>query len=108
MYQTAHGKPCPYCRRIMRVSARLEERPTRDHLIPRPQRRVGEPSVIVMVCYRCNHNRGNLTLEQWLERLDSAGDDRALHVSSFLRGERLQRVLKRASKEKFSGIIFSD
>src|SRR4051812_15940441 len=65
----ALGRPCPYCGVLMDLCHR---RPTRDHVIPRNYG--GETSrrqrrLRLIVCARCNTDKGHRTVEKWLTLL---------------------------------------
>ena len=76
----AIGTPCPYCGQTMQIPDRP---PSRDHIKPRSKgyRLDGNRT---LVCCRCNHDKGSLSLGQWLTRLTRAEDARADHVSAFI------------------------
>jgi hypothetical protein len=92
------GKPCPYCRVTM-TSPRIykgngaayfepgmrnrKDSATKDHVIPR-SRLWGLAHRILVVCARCNNDKGNETLEEWLATLIARKDIRALHVRNLL------------------------
>ena len=79
------GKPCPYCSCEMTAVGRHQA--TRDHKHPRSKGgTLGKRNKIV-VCARCNNDKGSLTLEKWLERLKTAGDPRAEKVGWVLLDE---------------------
>jgi 5-methylcytosine-specific restriction endonuclease McrA len=74
------GSPCPYCGQTMQIPDRP---PSRDHIKPRSKghRLDGNRA---LVCRRCNHDKGSLSLGQWLTRLSRVGDSRADHVAAFI------------------------
>lgn len=69
-------KPCPYCGRKMESSP-LNCRPTRDHVYPNGRIRNNR---WIVCCSKCNHDKGNLWLETWLQKLIAANDRRAFLV----------------------------
>lgn len=82
------GKPCPYCRSIMRydVSGR---HPTRDHILPRARLRwlpgaMHHAENIVMACHDCNNDKGSMFLIEWWAALMHAGDERVKPVAAFI------------------------
>jgi len=79
----AIGTPCPYCGEVMDTGQRA---PSRDHI--RSYKRGGrlaDPNNRVIVCQRCNSDKGHLSLEAFRNRLARAGDPRAVHVEAFMR-----------------------
>lgn len=57
---TSHGKPCPYCQRLMdRGTFKLQ--PTRDHIVP--QSRGGSARLIC--CLTCNGIKADMMPEAW-------------------------------------------
>ena len=55
-----HGKPCPYCKRLMqKFHPKLE--PTRDHIVPRSR----NGREIIIACIQCNGIKGNMLPGQW-------------------------------------------
>jgi hypothetical protein len=56
--------------------------PTRDHVIPRS---VMPAMGTIVVCRRCNLDKGNRTLDQWHALLTEVGDARAKVVAEFMR-----------------------
>jgi hypothetical protein len=77
----AIGSACSYCGQTMQIPDRP---PSRDHIKPRSK---GYPLAgnLALVCCRCNHDKGSLSLGQWLTRLSRASDARADHVAAFMR-----------------------
>jgi 5-methylcytosine-specific restriction endonuclease McrA len=74
--------PCPYCRRIMDGRRPLHATyPTKDHVIP--QARGGERTVLV--CRRCNMDKGSSPIQGWLALLERRRDPRALFVAGFIK-----------------------
>lgn len=70
------GLPCPYCGRPM-------QNPTRDHI--RPVRYGGSLTDAnkAIVCDPCNHDKGHLTLKDWLRKLRRENDPREPIVKAF-------------------------
>lgn len=81
-----YGKPCPYCGVAMKH--RGERLATRDHKLARSNggRLTAENRIIV--CKKCNAEKGSYTLGEWHERLRQAGDPRAPLVWAVLAQER--------------------
>lgn len=85
----AVDKPCPYCNAQMRYP---DHRPTRDHLLSRVHRVMLPDDALasivdvnkIVVCHVCNHAKKSHTLIEWLGRLISGRDPRAVHVSAFI------------------------
>jgi 5-methylcytosine-specific restriction endonuclease McrA len=86
------GAPCRYCGQAMQIPDRP---PSRDHIKPRSK---GYPLAgnLALVCCRCNHDKGSLSLGQWLTRLSRAGDPRADHVETFMRTRGVEFELPKA------------
>jgi hypothetical protein len=79
------GKPCPYCQTEMAATHRGNF-PSRDHVVPRKHRR-GLKSPIIICCYACNHDKGDLLLSEWVEivRRRGTGDmKRLLGLEAFM------------------------
>lgn len=79
------GTPCAYCAEPMtdiegpnHPDAR---HPTHDHIDPRSRGGSNWPRNLLVACYRCNHEKGSMTLQEWHALLQSSGDDRARHVA---------------------------
>jgi len=53
---------CPYCLKPM-----SPKEMTRDHVIPKSRGGKTEESNIIIVCKRCNQEKGALTLEEYKE-----------------------------------------
>ena len=62
-----HGEPCEYCKREMRgdVASDHPLRATRDHYMPKSQRRGDDEVIIVMACFTCNQIKADRFPEQW-------------------------------------------
>jgi 5-methylcytosine-specific restriction endonuclease McrA len=54
-----------------------------DHIKPR-SKGYSLDGNLALVCCHCNHDKGSLSLGQWLTRLSRAGDPRADHVAAFI------------------------
>jgi len=78
----AKGRPCPYCGVPMTRQGKY--RATRDHVMPRALGHDLNNGNCAIVCFRCNNEKADLTLEQWFYRLAHLSDRRALHVLRFL------------------------
>lgn len=63
----AVGKPCPYCDRIMSDRGLPSDRrfPTREHLLSRSRGGRLSPENRLIVCARCNEDKGDRTLAEW-------------------------------------------
>lgn len=87
--RAAHGRPCPYCEMPMQVRSRKHgvapsrdpAFPTRDHVVPRSQ---ASGLGTVIVCYRCNQDKRDLTLPAWLSVLTAQEDPRAVIVRAYM------------------------
>ena len=78
------GPLCHWCGRLtvdpLQVGDAADEAQTVDHLDTRQGRRsVRDPFRAVIACYRCNHDRGCLTVEEWQAVLEV----RAMRTRSF-------------------------
>lgn len=101
----SNGKTCPYCAVIMRVYRSLQQKqrndapnfPTRDHVIPR-SRMPGQGTIIV--CRKCNGDKGDRTLPEWLVVLVEAGDPRVDHVKKFMNENAAAKQKRPSLKER--------
>jgi hypothetical protein len=57
-----------------------DRQPTFDHVVPKRLRVYGHRALKVIVCRRCNRDKKDYTLREWLWRLTHGGDPRAVHV----------------------------
>jgi hypothetical protein len=73
----AIGKPCAYCGDPM-------AEPTRDHIRPRSKGGTLAPHNKALACQRCNTDKGSRSLASWLQRLEKAGDPRAVFVATLI------------------------
>lgn len=84
----AHGRPCPYCGTQMSVGHGRRKKlnrpnsPSRDHLIPKS---LMPAQGTIVVCRRCNSDKGQLLLDEWEERLRAIGDPRAPIIRDFMK-----------------------
>lgn len=87
----AHGRPCPYCQKTMRVGtgrkngkarSNQPDFPTRDHVIPKS---VMPAQGTLIVCSQCNNDKGNKTLDRWHQNLCERGDPRAPIVKRLMK-----------------------
>jgi len=63
---------CMYCERIMKEQPKRGKAPltrTKDHIIPKSLGGDLSRYNKLHCCYACNHNKGNLTLKEWREKL---------------------------------------
>lgn len=74
------GERCPYCNITMRGTKNRLDSPTRDHIVPRS--RAGKRTIIV--CRRCNQDKADRDLEEWLGVLEETRDLRRRSVSILL------------------------
>lgn len=74
------GKPCPYCGQPMRQG---RSRPSPDHLWPRSKGGASGLN-IVYACQQCNHDKAEMTIDEWLAKLERNSDRRARHVKAFI------------------------
>lgn len=80
----AKGQPCPYCAQVMGGKVTNALYPTVDHIVPRSQGGLTEQRNIAIVCRRCNEDKDDMGLEQWVRLLRMRGDKRAEIVASFV------------------------
>jgi 5-methylcytosine-specific restriction endonuclease McrA len=76
----AIGSFCPYCGQTMQIPDRP---PSRDHIKPR-SKGYALAGNLALVCCHCNHDKGSLSLGQWLTHLTRVEDTRADHVEAFI------------------------
>jgi 5-methylcytosine-specific restriction endonuclease McrA len=76
------GKPCPFCGHTMRIGS--PRPPSRDHLKPRSRGGTFAKGNKLIVCRPCNHDKGDRTLREWLERLVALEDPRAGLVQNLI------------------------
>lgn len=69
-----HGEFCPYCGKLMMFGT--PRVPTRDHVYPRSLGGTLAESNRLIVCRPCNHDKSNMTLEQFARRLEAKRDER--------------------------------
>ena len=62
LYATSETFVCPYCLKEFPTS-----KGTRDHKNPYSRFHDNSPENIVMACMNCNHEKGALTVEEYLE-----------------------------------------
>ena len=75
------GKPCPYCRQPMRATGAHEATP--DHMVAHSKGgRAGQN--ILYVCRKCNLDKAELSLSEFLTKLERDGDKRAKTVRQFI------------------------
>lgn len=55
---------CPYCGRLI-VPGHPELAPTRDHVLPRSK----GGTALLIVCWRCNNDKGDTMPDVYLDRL---------------------------------------
>jgi 5-methylcytosine-specific restriction endonuclease McrA len=72
------GRPCPYCGRSMAHKGTL--RASWDHVHPKAKGGRLEDGNGLIVCQRCNSDKGDRTIGEWLDALRTEGDSRARHV----------------------------
>lgn len=63
---SANGKSCPYCGRLMRIDGPRSVWPTRDHVLPLSK----QGTAILIVCWDCNHRKGDIMPDVFLETLN--------------------------------------
>jgi hypothetical protein len=82
------GTPCAYCK--VEMTRRGEQtRVTRDHIVPvvaYRTRKVPRPTGnnIAWVCHRCNNDKADKMIDDWLDELRAADDPRTPVVAKFL------------------------
>ena len=65
---TAQQLPCPYCGNAM--DGTCGRFPTRDHIVPKSRGGArGDPSNILVVCFKCNNQKGDMLLSEWIMEL---------------------------------------
>jgi 5-methylcytosine-specific restriction endonuclease McrA len=69
------GSPCPYCGAPM-------EQPVSNHVRPMVYGGSLTDANKLVVCQRCDHDKGQLTLTAWAARLRAAGDPRLTIVTA--------------------------
>lgn len=80
--------PCPYCRKQMLVLVRRLA-PTRDHVHPKSRGGSDGPENILVVCSKCNNDKGNLTLAEFAGTLEWRCDPRERYVRQVIEARRL-------------------
>lgn len=79
-----HGVKCPYCGASYTEALEQPRSKTVDHVWPRSRFPEKCNSVLADCCRRCNGQKGNFTLEEWLEVLIRSGDPRVPYVQKCL------------------------
>jgi 5-methylcytosine-specific restriction endonuclease McrA len=96
--QHFEGKPCPYCGQEMQCD-QPTKRPTLDHL--RPKSKGGNlHGNCLVVCSRCNHHKGSMSLHAfaaYLERKRDPRADRVRRVAAVLGGNPVA-IFRRGSR----------
>ena len=95
----SHGNVCPYCKQKMFVSTQKKAQndprfPTRDHVIPKS---VTPNSVKVIVCRKCNIDKKNNDLNEWLKILIKNNDKRAFIVKNLIDKPLIRSEFKKES-----------
>lgn len=87
----AVGKPCAYCAEPMTGATHKDNGATLEHIRPHalcsPFTAIGgtpRPWDRAMACRRCNGDKGDAFLGEWLVRLRIGGDPRAPIVRAFI------------------------
>lgn len=95
-----HGRACPYCGVIMQVKGRRASTkprfPTRDHVIPKS---VMPAMGTVIVCRKCNLDKGNRTVMEWYLHLQAIADPRSSFVSRFMQENQHLKHLKSSPRQ---------
>ncbi len=78
----AIGHECPYCLDEMQKDG--PKRPSRDHIRPKMLGADLNGGNRVIVCTKCNSDKNDKTLHQWLNELLRAGDSRAGVVADLI------------------------
>ncbi len=87
----------------MLIGAGKQRAPTRDHVVPRSKKTEWnqiEPRIVV-VCYLCNHHKGQYFIEEWLNLLRIRNDARAAYVEQFI-------AMRNRSASKYSAEWVND
>ena len=79
--RAARGKPCPYCGEAM---TRYSRRPSRDRIIPGRHGGTYAPENVIIVCSKCNEDRGAWSLSAFAAALAAENDPRAPIVSALI------------------------
>ncbi len=82
---------CPYCGVDLDGSDGIFS--TKDHIVPRSRGGGNRASNLVKACPRCNGDKGNKTLLEWLWILERDGNARARWIRRFLKCKKRKRVL---------------
>jgi hypothetical protein len=98
---------CPYCDVLMTRDEASPAFRTKDHVIP--QSRGGRATVFA--CKACNGEKADLSLHEWLAKLQIAGDARVNNLMWFIGAhlpnvEALEKELGRLNDPVASAIIF--
>jgi hypothetical protein len=75
------GESCPWCTVTM-STASPRTSPTREHLVPRV--RGGHVGPTVIVCSKCNNDKGDVHLDGWLGLLRARDDRRAYFLAKWM------------------------
>lgn len=73
---------CPYCRKGMTLSGPRQM--TRDHIRPRSKGANLSGYNKVLVCAKCNNDKGDSHIGNWQVTLAAQNDPRAVHVANFI------------------------
>lgn len=84
------GKGCPYCG--TRMDYGPTHNPTRDHIIPVSRNGSRYRGNTVVVCRRCNQDKRNLTIYEFLKELRHQRDIRVTFVLRFIRNKNIPRT----------------
>ncbi len=74
------GKPCPYCGREMTRNLRSRA-PTRDHVRPKRAGGTFANGNCLVVCVKCNGDKGDMMLREFVWWLHERNDPRAAIVA---------------------------
>jgi hypothetical protein len=80
--QRSHGRPCPFCGVIMGKA--YQTNPTRDHVLPRSRGGDLTAGNRLVICRRCNGDKDNMTLLEFVGFLKERKDPRAGRVAQMI------------------------
>lgn len=81
---SAPGHLCPYCWEPMPGKTHPHRAPTWDHVVPISRGGPDSKANILVVCRRCNGDKGNRNPIEWLGVLRHARDHRAPKIARFV------------------------
>lgn len=100
--RTHVGKTCPYCGVTMTRSLKHDTSATRDHIKPKYWGGNNLPSNRVIVCQKCNRDKGDRFITTWAHELRKKNDPRAALVAKFIE-ELIGRAVRQQGNELTEG-----